>query len=113
MNTSDERNSTLSLTAMAHRHLLWRQSVPTDGAVYDPELAHCCSCEPAREAAITLRLEKDKAEALKACLQAQLLDLKLQRHRMLLQRGNLAPFEPLATPFTVSVDSDLEQERGT
>src|SRR6185503_185005 len=21
-------------------------SLPTDGSVYDPELAHCCSCEP-------------------------------------------------------------------
>jgi len=28
-------------------------SVPIDGTVYDPELAHCCSCEPERAAAGT------------------------------------------------------------
>jgi Subtilase family len=69
-------------------------SLPTDGVVYDPELAHCCSCEPEREAAIHARLEKEKAQALKACLEMQQLELELQRRRMLLQKGELAPFEP-------------------
>jgi thermitase len=69
-------------------------SVPTDGAVYDPELAHCCSCEPEKEAAITIRLEREKAAALKACLEAQMLEVELQRRRLLLQKGDLAPFEP-------------------
>lgn len=71
-------------------------SIPTDGAVYDPELAHCCSCEPEREATIAIRLEREKAEALKACLEAQALELELQRRRLLLQKGELAPFEPQA-----------------
>jgi thermitase len=71
-------------------------SVPTDGAVYDPELAHCCSCEPEREAAYAIRLEKEKAEALKACLEAQVLQLELERRRLLLQKGELGPFEPPA-----------------
>ena len=52
-------------------------SIPTDGTVYDPELAHCCSCEPERAAAISIRLEKQKAEALKACLEAQALEVEL------------------------------------
>jgi subtilisin family serine protease len=71
-------------------------SIPTDGTVYDPELAHCCSCEPERAAAITIQLEKQKAEALKACLEAQVLELELQRRRMLLQKGELAPFDTLS-----------------
>jgi subtilisin family serine protease len=71
-------------------------SLPTDGAVYDPELANCCACEPQREAAIKIRLEKQKAEALKACLDAQELEIELQRRRMLLQKGDLSAFE--ATP---------------
>jgi hypothetical protein len=76
-------------------------SLPTDGSVYDPELAHCCSCEPEREAAITIRLEKEKAEALKACLEAQALDLELKRRRMLLQKGDLAPFDVPSTPVSL------------
>ena len=68
-------------------------SLPTDGTVYDPELAHCCSCEPERAAAIEIRLEKQKAEMLKACLEARTLELELERRRLLLLQGNLSPFE--------------------
>jgi hypothetical protein len=71
-------------------------SVPTDGTVYDPELAHCGSCEPERAAAISIRLEREKAEALKACLEAQKLELELERRRRLLQQGELGSFEPTA-----------------
>jgi hypothetical protein len=74
-------------------------SIPTDGTVYDPELAHCCSCEPERAAAIAIQLEKQKAEALKLCLEAQGLELELQRRRMLLQKGELAPFDAVAAPI--------------
>jgi thermitase len=74
-------------------------SLPTDGTVYDPELAHCCSCEPERAAAIEIRLEKQKAEALKACLEAQVLQVELERRRLLLQKGELAPFETAPAPL--------------
>jgi hypothetical protein len=73
-------------------------TLPTDGTVYDPELAHCCSCEPQREAAIAIRLEKQKAEALKACLEAQQLELELKRRQLLLDQGELSPFEPAPQP---------------
>lgn len=73
-------------------------SLPTDGTVYDPELAHCCSCEPQREAAIAIRLEKQKAEALKACLEVQQLELELKRRQMLLENGELGPFTPPPSP---------------
>lgn len=68
-------------------------SVPTDGTVYDPELANCGSCEPEREEAILIQLEKQKAEARKAALEAQLVEMELQRRRLLLQKGELATFE--------------------
>ena len=73
-------------------------SVPTDGTVYDPELAHCCSCEPERAAAITIQLEKQKADALKACLEAQMIEVELQRRRMLLLKGELGSFDPVQAP---------------
>lgn len=73
-------------------------SVPTDGMVYDPELAHCCSCEPQREAAMEIQLEKQKAEALKACLEAQLLELELKRRSKLLEQGQLMPFDGAQAP---------------
>jgi len=66
--------------------------------VYDPELAHCSSCDPEREAALSIKLEREKAEALKACREAQLLEVELERRRLLLGRGDLGPFvEPAAT----------------
>jgi thermitase len=68
-------------------------SLPTDGTVYDPELAHCCSCEPEREAAIAIRLEREKAAALRECLEAQMLEVELERRRLLLKKGELEPFE--------------------
>jgi hypothetical protein len=61
-------------------------SLPTDGTVYDPELAHCSSCEPEREAATEIQLRKQQAEA-------QLLELELERRRLLLQKGELGAFE--------------------
>lgn len=73
-------------------------SIPTDGTVYDPELAHCNSCEPERDAAMMIKLEKQKAEALKACLEAQVLEVELQRRRLLLQKGELAPFDANSAP---------------
>jgi subtilisin family serine protease len=73
-------------------------SLPTDGSVYDPELAHCGSCEPERSASIAIRLEKERTEALKACFEAQAMELELQRRRMLLQKGELAAFEAPSTP---------------
>src|SRR5262249_51052851 len=70
-------------------------TIPTDGSVYDPELAHCCSCEPERKAAIDIRLEKEKAEALKACIEVKQLEIELMRRKLLLQKGDLNPFEPM------------------
>lgn len=71
-------------------------SLPTDGTVYDPELAHCCSCEPERLEAISIELEKQKAEAMKAFVETQILEVELQRRRMLLQTGDLKPFDASA-----------------
>lgn len=66
-------------------------SLPTDGLVYDPELAHCCSAEPEREAAMMIKLEKQKAEV-------GLLRLEVERRRKLLEQGILDPFEPAPQP---------------
>jgi len=73
-------------------------SLPTDGVVYDPELAHCCSCEPERKAAINIRLEKEKAQALKACMEVQEMELELRRRKLLLADNELGPFERSPTP---------------
>jgi hypothetical protein len=59
-------------------------SIPTDGTVYDPELANCCSCEPERSHRISL--------------EDQLLELEIERRRLLLAAGTLTPFEPAPTP---------------
>ena len=59
-------------------------SIPTDGTVYDPELANCCSCEPER----AHRFELDN----------QLIELEIERRKALIAKGELGPFEPVAAP---------------
>jgi thermitase len=62
-------------------------SIPTDGTVYDPELAHCCSCEPERAEAIEIGAQKSR-------LETRLVELEVERRRLLLDKGDLSPFEP-------------------
>jgi hypothetical protein len=67
-------------------------TLPTDGVVYEAELAHCSSCEPERVVAERIALEKAKAEALKACCEAELCKLEARRRRLLLDKGDLSEF---------------------
>ncbi len=71
-------------------------TVPTDGVVYDPELAHCCAQDPELELADRIRLEREQAEAQRIGLQVQLMALEVQRRQALLAAGTLTPFEPMA-----------------
>jgi hypothetical protein len=77
-------------------------SVPTDGVVYDPELAHCCALDPELDEADRVRLEREQAEAQKAGLQVQLMALEVQRRQALLAAGTLTPFEPAPTETVVA-----------
>jgi thermitase len=73
-------------------------TLPTDGAVYDAELAHCGSCEPEREALLLIAIEKAKYESRKLGIEAELLETEIERRRALIAKGDLGPFEPaLAT----------------
>ena len=75
-------------------------TVPTDGVVYDPELAHCCALDPELEEAARIKLEREQAETQKIGLQIQLMALEVQRRQALLAAGTLTPFE---TPPTTTV----------
>ena len=69
-------------------------TVPTDGVVYDPELAHCCAQDPELELAERIRLEREQAEAQRIGLEVQLMALEVQRRQALLAAGTLTPFKP-------------------
>jgi len=75
-------------------------TVPTDGVVYDPELAHCCAQDPELDEANRIKLEREQAEAQKIGLEIQLMALEVQRRQALLAAGTLTPFE---TPPTTTV----------
>jgi thermitase len=77
--------------ASAHATLV---TVPTDGVVYDPELAHCCAQDPELELADRIKLEREQAEAQRIGLEVQLMALEVQRRQALLAAGTLTPFEP-------------------
>jgi hypothetical protein len=68
-------------------------TVPTDGVVYDPELAHCCAQDPALEQAEMIKLERAQAEAQRLGLEIQLMALEVQRRQALLAAGTLTAFE--------------------
>ena len=74
--------------------------MPTDGAVYDAELAHCCSCEPEREALLLIDIEKAKNESRKLSIEAELLEMEVQRRKALIAKGDLNPFEPVPATTT-------------
>jgi thermitase len=68
-------------------------TLPTDGTLYEAELAHCSSCEPMREAEETIRLERLRLGARRECLQTELLELELERRRALAASASAAPLE--------------------
>ena len=58
-------------------------TLPTDGTLYETELAHCSSCEPTLEAAEKMRLEQLRLTTRRACLEVELLELEVERRRAL------------------------------
>ena len=77
-------------------------TVPTDGVVYDPELAHCCALDPELEQGSLIKLEREQAEAQRVGLQVQLMALEVQRRQALLAAGTLTPFEPAQATTVVA-----------
>jgi hypothetical protein len=68
-------------------------TLPTDGTLYEAELAHCSSCEPGREAEGQIRLERLRLQARRECLQTELLALELERRRGLAGSAQAAALE--------------------
>lgn len=66
-------------------------TVPTDGTLYEAELAHCASCEPGRMAEESVRVERLRLQAQRMCLENELLQLELER-----RRAGAADASPLA-----------------
>jgi thermitase len=65
--------------------------LPTDGLLYEPELAHCCSCEPGLELELHLKNEKLKVEV-------GLLEQEIERRKALIAAGELGSFDAVAVP---------------
>ena len=63
-------------------------ALPTDGLLYEAELAHCCSCECEHEAEARLELERLQ-------LDNRSLRLEAERREKRLEAGDLEPFEKL------------------
>jgi thermitase len=63
-------------------------AIPTDGLLYEAELAHCCSCEFESQTQNTLELERMQIEN-------EMMKLELSRRQKRLDAGELGSFEPL------------------
>jgi thermitase len=68
-------------------------TLPTDGTLYEAELAHCSSCEPEREAEVLIDVELQRLESRRRCLEVELLALELERRRTLVASGSAEPLE--------------------
>ena len=68
-------------------------TLPTDGTLYEAELAHCSSCEPEREAEVLIGVELQRLESRRRCLEIELLSLELDRRRALVASGSAAALE--------------------
>jgi thermitase len=85
-------------------------TLPTDGTLYEAELAHCSSCEPTREAEELIRIERARLAVRRECLQTELLALEIDRRRALAASSQAAPLElrPMGFeqvgPYTHDVD---------
>jgi subtilisin family serine protease len=66
-------------------------TLPTDGTLYEAELAHCSSCEPEREAEVLIGIELQRLESRRRCLEVELLALELERRRALASSGAAEP----------------------
>ncbi len=89
-------------------------TLPTDGTLYETELAHCPSCEPTLEAAEKMRLEQLRLTTRRACLEVELLALEVERRRALAEQGtdkapalSLAAWPMLSAPSTHEMDAPL------
>ena len=78
-----------------------RITLPTDGALYETELAHCSSCEPLVAAGLEIEAELARLRARRSCLEVELLELEVERRRRLAAGGTAEPLELtrwIATP---------------
>ena len=62
-------------------------AIPTDGLLYEAELAHCTSCEPELEKRIELELKKLE-------LEVELMERENERRKSRLAAGELSEFVP-------------------
>ena len=62
-------------------------AIPTDGLLFEAELAHCSSCEPELERRIELELKK-------LALEIELLERENERRKSRIANGELSAFEP-------------------
>lgn len=83
-------------------------TLPTDGTLYEAELAHCASCEPVLLAEANVRLEQLRLMARRACLETELLEMEVERRRALARSTQPAALDfgqwRLGTAETVVVD---------
>jgi hypothetical protein len=69
-------------------------AIPTDGLLFEAELAHCSSCEPELERRIELELKK-------LALEIELLERENERRKGRIASGDLSEFDPCPQPVAL------------
>jgi thermitase len=63
-------------------------TIPTDGTLYETELAYCSSCEPMREAEMRMDVERRRLDTRRFCLETEAMALEVERRRTLVAQGS-------------------------
>jgi hypothetical protein len=66
-------------------------AIPTDGLLFEAELAHCSSCEPELERRIDLELKRLE-------LEVELLERENERRKGRIANGDFSEFDPCPQP---------------
>lgn len=74
-------------------------TLPTDGTMLETELAYCSSCDDERMYELELQNARTKAETKKLMMEAELMQLEIERRKKLLDAGDLNLFDqPVTLP---------------
>jgi thermitase len=92
-------------------------TIPTDGTLYETELAYCSSCEPMREAEMRMDVERRRLDTRRICLETESFSLEVERRRLVLQsQSSLALLGAAATaalpPVTATTPPALAAPSG-
>lgn len=81
-------------------------TLPTDGTVYEAEIAHCASCDPFEVTRHKMQIEQMRLQTRRACLENELLELEVARRKALAMSTQAVELQVGAWPLLANAHSN-------